>query len=963
MSMQLSQLRGWLDQQYQPLGLKLDTVPTEHNPLWVDIGGNAQLLDPQVGIWMLFYAVEAGPAASSAVEEAMREGLDQVSRLDPKSSVNEANADPYGPWQVHVVWLVADETRDAWESALAEMRARSSHAEEVGMDAVFVPSGRLREALDEQGLPALLLRSRALLNLPPDDLPRWLSPDHAFETALRQIPSGLTNAEDRQHAQQFIDERVALHRRTSQLADGDQVAVPELAPLEIEELRNIAHARLDLTSSSDDALHVNVTHGPNGTGKSSLFEALSLALFGTSRRLREYITDPDIKPGDKSRYADKVLRRFGATSGARVRLGGADRLATIATTVDLANERDALASGTLLAQEVARDFVTLSAGDRGAMLLSDYSQLASLTQQGLDEKHSDARASWQDTLRGLGLTASITKRETIYKRLARRLIDEKVPPGSDSTANWLKTLGNLRPEFRAEADALSSRWMRLDAPAGREGLAEQFDAGLLVAETGQQTLANWLEARQDACRDVQAFEARIAPLLQSIRQEWERARGDLETWANWSTARRQRARTPGESADTPPTASSADPVTDDTERKIAENLRELEVAGKLLRAQVEHLQDVQATLLPTWQEKHPYDCPTCGQKHSDQIADIVARLADECEEKLRSTRESYKEQDAKLKALRDRRAAADRPPVTVERQAEIAALLNLPVEGLDSLSSRMGSQPQAWQELLRPLSTLMSGPMLPKEIDAAARKSVADELIAALSKEIAITEQQRTAPDRWAQLKKRVDDSAVKVLQEHLPRTIEAVWREIALALGPARWNQPAQAEMKLDQQRGAARLGLVLRSAKAPGSELPVRHVLNQAEQHVVGLGWFFTRHLTHGRHLTPLIALDDPAQEMDQKTFRQFVRFLQAFCRLHRSTSRRLTLIAFLHQEDRALELARAVQPDARLTMLSWSRAMRLLGPDANAREIRLRNPEQRAPRPLPLRSMLQASVKAAS
>ena len=117
----------------------------------------------------------------------------------------------------------------------------------------------------------------------------------------------------------------------------------------------------------------------------------------------------------------------------------------------------------------------------------------------------------------------------------------------------------------------------------------------------------------------------------------------------------------------------------------------------------------------------------------------------------------------------------------------------------------------------------------------------------------------------------------------------------------------------------------------------------------------------LSHGRFLTPLVALDDPAQEMDQVTFRRFVRFLQSFVRPHRRAAKPLQLVAMLHQEDRALELARAISKDGEVTMLSWAREMRASGADPTVGSLKLRNPEQRAPLPQPLRPQVQSAVGA--
>jgi hypothetical protein len=285
----------------------------------------------------------------------------------------------------------------------------------------------------------------------------------------------------------------------------------------------------------------------------------------------------------------------------------------------------------------------------------------------------------------------------------------------------------------------------------------------------------------------------------------------------------------------------------------------------------------------------------------------------------------------------------------------------MPSEGADSLSQRLTSDPGAWRSVLSPMQRLLAGPALPDRLDTETVESRADALMQSLVMQDEQGENKREAPERWKRLKKSIDDAAREVVARHLPGTLEAVWLEIALALAPARWNQISYG-MKLDQQRGTSRLGIITKRQGSSADEIPVVHVLNQAEQHVLGLAWFFTRHLVHGRFLTPLMALDDPAQEMDQVTYRRFVRVLQSFVRLHDQTNKPLQLLVMLHQEDRALELARAIAKDGELTMLAWAREMRASGPDATVTSLKLRNPEQQAPLPEPLRPQTHRATKTA-
>jgi hypothetical protein len=226
-----------------------------------------------------------------------------------------------------------------------------------------------------------------------------------------------------------------------------------------------------------------------------------------------------------------------------------------------------------------------------------------------------------------------------------------------------------------------------------------------------------------------------------------------------------------------------------------------------------------------------------------------------------------------------------------------------------------------------------------------------DDAIAATSAEIgakilglrAEGTQKQELPLRWDQLKRDVDAIALEVVSNHLPKTIGGLWRELSLILAPAYWIQACTPEMTMGLKRGAERLGVTVRRNQNQ-AELPARHILNQAEQHVLGLAWFFTRFLTHGRFLIPFIALDDPAQEMDQVTFRKFARFVQAFQRAHRFISAKFGIVVLLHQEERAIDFARAIATNGALTVLDWSEIVQGSGPKSTVRKLQLRNPEQR-------------------
>jgi hypothetical protein len=75
---------------------------------------------------------------------------------------------------------------------------------------------------------------------------------------------------------------------------------------------------------------------------------------------------------------------------------------------------------------------------------------------------------------------------------------------------------------------------------------------------------------------------------------------------------------------------------------------------------------------------------------------------------------------------------------------------------------------------------------------------------------------------------------------------------------------------------------------------------------------------HLQEGSFRHGWLLLDDPAQEMDQPTYRDLCRLLATILRLYVHEKKQFTLMLLLHREDRALDAAR--ETHAGLRVLGW-------------------------------------------
>jgi hypothetical protein len=171
------------------------------------------------------------------------------------------------------------------------------------------------------------------------------------------------------------------------------------------------------------------------------------------------------------------------------------------------------------------------------------------------------------------------------------------------------------------------------------------------------------------------------------------------------------------------------------------------------------------------------------------------------------------------------------------------------------------------------------------------------------------------------------------VVEEHLPRTVERLWIELVSYLTAAGWLFQGP-RLKLEERNGQQSVSV---RVMASADRMPLaRYILNQSETHVLGLAWFFTRYLIHGQYRSASIVMDDPAQEMDQPTYRGFCRLVTKILRLHHLASRPWSFVVMLHQEDRALDLVR--DTNGKLISLAWSKGQSDFGDIHSIRSMRL-------------------------
>jgi hypothetical protein len=351
---------------------------------------------------------------------------------------------------------------------------------------------------------------------------------------------------------------------------------------------------------------------------------------------------------------------------------------------------------------------------------------------------------------------------------------------------------------------------------------------------------------------------------------------------------------------------------------LQSQLDELTRKGRVLSEREQHIKSIAAFTQIHWASDHPDTCPICASDLSTRggISNAIAEVKAANEADLQETRSQYRSTKTALDAAAERLRKLDSqlPPLQGEQLSRVKAAVELVLDNkraFDSLS-QAGARASALATLEFLESSASTVPTFASEDDvhkAADRGS--ERLWNAFQKFDDVSE----APEAWKGILSRIYDELTSTMREHLPRTVQALWWEIACNLMPAPWQYPGRVEFQVNQQRSNTQTKVVVRGKSF--SPLAA-HILNGAELHNLGLAWFVTRHLTFGRFAHSFMILDDPAQQMDQPTFRDFCRLLAVLVRLHVTEKLPLTLVLFLHQDERAMEAARVT--DGTLHLLRW-------------------------------------------
>jgi hypothetical protein len=852
----------------------------------------AAIADPEIGL--LLFAVDYD---GGNLHGEFTRALAASSRL-LVAKANESR-DRKGPWAVGLLWLVKKSFEQQWREAIAERRGRSGVTEELLVDAIFYAPNKLLDALQAQGVPCLLLQTRALLRMDPARVAKWGSANDEVVSGLKDLPDAVKPGMERDLAQRVLDR--ALERMQLITPKPVEKSSSNLESIALQNFRNVQSLELDLRVGGGDLVWPNVLFGPNGSGKSSITEAISIAISGQSKGMIDFAGDAD--QDKKVSYVTDVLRSLGAERGPEISLNG-QRVGSIAQGESPVELRRL--DGTILPQEKAITFVRATAAELASEALRDYSDVADDLLDFIERESKIANERKERFLRGLGERANISRIETILNRVAKNALASEFPREPQALVRWLNSFARINHEKTDEAIRLVER-ARLFSEEARSTLADQL-APLMephIGEAIEAIVTKRLSEWDRLCADAAQLSA---SLLGAGWEEWiNQVVIDLQSWAK---AQQARTHTFSEVAATPVAIKQAIARRDGLQKELADITR----AGRETSAKLAHLESV-APFLGEWVKEHESQCPTCGHDHDVPLLDVIKEIKAREEARRLSLRAEYESVKRDVEAIQGllAQAGAASAVLSEERQSELRELVRR-ATGERPLEELLKNADSA-QGLIRLFVDIRSAPTLPAPTGSAAQAgAMVSRRIEALTIE---AKQSLELPNAWTSVQSIVRARCEQVLLAKLPSTLKAVWLELVGALTPARWILSAYPSLEFETHRRAKKLMV----AVAHGSKrILARYFYNLSECNVLGLSWFFLRYFTSGRFNHSFLVLDDPAQEMDQTTFAGLARFLGRLIRMHRSCGKRLTLLVLLNQEERALELARTCA--ALVHTLPWVR-----------------------------------------
>lgn len=911
--------KAYEDQLGIPFSSSIAEIGQGRHPVWRTVSDNdltselqpnatgaaGLLLDPEIGLLLYILPFRTKTSLHRQIVRALAL-RSQLSVERNYSGPLKEKSDSRGAWRVAVNWLVPVSASSSWSDQIEKVRRDTAFSEELSLDAIFLTNDDLRSQIVRYGFPRLLITTREVFKKQrTDEMTLWLSANMLVKEALAEFGTHFHNPHQRELANEIVHTSKEFELSPSTLGNSgtSSSSLPrKIRKIHIRDFRNLRDVRFDFGVPS---VSTSVVYGPNGTGKSSLCEAISIALFSSSFRYNWFADkgrEKDVAAHDRAReYLGKYLTPLDDSKAEpQIALDDEPLARPQLLTADQIGEANLSIGGTILTQDTSVEFARMPSDELGTRVLRGYSDLADHIEDFTESRVNQANEARQRFLRGLGLSASITRLDSAYERIALREIDQSLPALPKAFLAWLDTVA----KFTGEVDGnLARRWRSWGDDTNRSGVARQI-ASLHDRQIElTREISQWLEAFNELLLASEVVVNRINTKVDPVRQELEHVGAQITAWGEW--LERQERLSPVASLETVN-------LTDELRRLQAEQQAVLE-RGQTAKAHFDHLTSVEPYVREAWSKHDADNCPTCGANHSSHggILKVVESLRQQTATARETLRKEYLALRIKIdhvqKQLLDLGVA--KCPLSAEEQSSLMESFQWIVPTGETFMERI--REKALREvLLQNILTLRQMPVLPQPINVEAESDRVGQKIVSQFKE---ADRTFDAPNNWKPVKAKLIDTLAGVVKDHLPNTLAKLWCELALNLTSAPWLLPDRPTLDVVTRRGEQRSTVCVKNRLA-------RYILNQSEIHTIGLAWFFTSYLTRGRFSHACLVMDDPAQELDQTSFRDLCRLWETIVRLHKVYKRPLKLIIMLNQENRAVEAARAT--GGVLYVLDWAR-----------------------------------------
>ena len=863
---------------------------------------HAALLDPELGVIFFFLTYQSANEIENPtdVRAQIAKAIGLRSKLMPRRAEKNRH-DKHGSWKVVLHWLVEANDAEQWQESASEIRRTSAHLEEVPIDAIIFSDPHLSwdEAIHNHGLPRLMFCTRKVLGKTSvESVFEWTNANEKVRNALRDFSDSFNNPSQKKIAKSIEDRALkgTDNHPTPISVDKTHNVIRSVS---ISSFRNIKDIQIEFGRGDD--LQPAIVHGPNGSGKSNIFEAIEFGLRGTSSRAQEFSSDPDVTTTRKAQeYREKYISPFDDEyTSPEVLINGEDSYIHN----DSSTVRPPL-DGNMLTQDQAADFVQQSASGLATKILGEFSGLADELIRYVDQESERTASEKTKMLANLGIPQAgrISKPQTARLKLAEKVIRDRTTFASDRIARLSAPALSWSPITKASAHHSSNLRVQdtdfkditsaLSMTKGRE-------------ETGQR-LFNFFTRHQSSRQEADQF---LSSQL-AMRAEWPSNLDELVSkWGSWLEEH-----------------SDSTEINNDEEiivlRKFQEalniELADLERAGHVLSKREQHFSSIDSFLTSSWKTSGHEKCPTCDTDLSDRGGAIhaIQQVRSDNLNELQQLRQKYAKKKQELQAVAEKLNSLDtsKCPLSEEQIAGVRKALAIHIPA-DTTVEQIITPPElrsactSWVHAVQQLPA----PEFAQGFDAEETASYAAEQ---LLEQFDRLESGFELPESWKAVSKKLKNRLAKIVEDHLPSTLGGLWKELVMCITPAPWQMLGRLDMHVSDRRGKQEARLEL---KDKSRSFLARYVLNKAETHALGLGWFFTRYLTQGRFECSLLALDDPALDMDQTTYRDLCRLLESLQRLHQKQSIPLSMLIMLHQDERALDAARATR--GVLHRLTWN------------------------------------------